>query len=129
MEEWFVTDQIIDKSDLESRKQLYWEGTEVKKDLAWEKRLMPDQLIKRKAISNIESDIDIEIDKPIPDSVKLVKLQRDKEKLSKIKAGPHNEDVIWLNKAIEGLDRKVADGESDKPEIRQKLADKIAELS
>jgi hypothetical protein len=128
-DEWFATDQVIDKSDLESRKQLYWEGTEVKKDYEWNKRLMPDQLIKRKAINYIDSEMDKEIEKSTPDVVVLMKFQRDKDKLSKIKAGSDNEDPIWIEKAIEGLDRKVADGEPDKPEIRIKLQNKLGELN
>lgn len=132
--EWYVTEEDIDKSDLESRKQLYWEDngdgtTAIKKDLAWEKRVMPDQLIKKKLIERMDSEIDELLLADTPDPVVVLSKQREMDKIKKLKAGPQNEDVYWMNKAIEGLDKKVAKGEEDKPQIREKIQQKINDLN
>ena len=103
---WFLTDEDIDKSDLESRKQLYHDGDTIKKDINWELRLMPDQLIKRKSLQKNFSFSDFEK-----------------------RAKAHNDDPYWLNKAIEGLDDRVSKGEADKPLIRQKINDRLNELN
>lgn len=117
--EWFVTDQAIDKSDLESRTQLYWDGDEVKKDLLWEKRLMPSFLVKKKHIKSVNEKIDSELAKDESDVISALKLQREKEKCENEKC-----ELFWAEKALEGLDR----AEVDKPVIRQKLEEKITKL-
>lgn len=133
-DDWFLVDaDSIDKSDLESRKQLYWENDQdgnpvIKKDLNWEKRLMPDQLIKKKRLAKLEKELDDELAKEAPNAVVVAKKQRDCEKIKVKKAGPQNEDPFWLDESIKGLNEKVAKGESDKPDVRKKLQDKIKEL-
>lgn len=122
--EWFLSDQPIDKSDLESRKQLYHDGDVVKKDISWEKSLMPDQLIKKKHLKKLGEDLDIELNSEAPDPIKTIKLQREIDKCKDHKAGVHNEDCKWCEIALEGL--KHAD--IPKPEIEKKLKDKIKEL-
>jgi len=130
--DWFIYDGIIDKSDLESREQLYWEDvdgkTEIKKDLNWEVKLMSDQVVKKKHLNRIRKELDGELEKETPDPITVSKLQRSLDKHKEIKAGPHNEDETWTTIAIQNLDKRVSKGESDKPIIRQKLQDKLNEL-
>jgi hypothetical protein len=124
--EWFVTDQLIGKSDIESHKQLYVEpnSIEIKKDLAWEKVLMPDQLIKRKHINHLQSLLDAELDKQSPDPVTVVKMQRQIQKEHAIPASAGNDSEYWLEKSIEGLARAP----KQKPEVEAKLNAKLQEL-
>jgi len=127
--DWFPHDGVVDESGIESSAQLYHDGTnEIKKDLNWEIKLMPDYIIKNKHLERIRADLDTELEKINPDAVKVVKMQRDLDKHKEIKAGGHNEDPVWINVAIANLDKRVAKGEADKPGIRQKLIDKKAEL-
>jgi len=128
--EWFVCDnnELPSKSTLESRKQWYHDGNTVKADLSWEIRLMPDQLIKRKHIKRLQAQIDEELSKENSDPIALMKLQRKCDQCKEKKAGPHNEDVFWLEIAKINLDERVAKGEEDKLVIREKLQDKIQEL-
>jgi hypothetical protein len=123
--EWFVTDEDIDKSDLESRKQLYWEIKNgeniIKKDLSWEKRLMPDHIIKKKYLKKIENNLDVELKKDIPSEIEVAKLNRQYQKVFQEKAGTHNENSFWIDIALAGLDDRVKNGEPDKVEIRKKL--------
>lgn len=127
--EWFITDEHIDKSDLESRKQLYCDGQKIKKDLEWKIRLMPDQLIKRKHLNKLHSKIDEELEKQNPDSIALMKLHQEREFWKSKKCGAHNDCKETSKLALKNLDKKVSDGEPDKPVIRQKLLAKIAELT
>lgn len=124
---WFVTDQSIDKSDLESRRQLYVEegSTEIKKDLAWEKILMPDQLIKKKHLKAIQDEIDLEAAKQNPDVIKIVKKQSELRQAQNEPAGSKNESAFWAQKAIDGLAR----ASKPKPQIAAKLAAKLQELT
>lgn len=119
-DQWFLTDQEIDKSDLESRKQLYVDGETIKKDLDWEKRLMPDQLIKKKEIAGISKKMKTETD-----PVKIAVFMSDLEEIKSKEAGIDNEEKYWAEKALAGLDR----AEKDKPEVRTKLEQKIQDLS
>lgn len=124
--EWFLTDQQIDKSDLESRRQLYVEegSTEIKKDLAWEAVMMPDHVIKRKHIKNLNKLLEQESESETADPMKVVKLWMDVKKNSEKKASASNESPYWIEKAIEGLGR----AEKDKPKIKERLEAKLAEL-
>lgn len=121
--EWFWQDEQVDKSDIESRKQLYHDGNQIKKDLSWEIKLMPDQLIKKKHTRALNAELEIHLSNN--DTLNALKKQREIEKIKDIKAGPHNEDSFWLQKSLDGLSRASI----DKPIIRKKLQDKIAELS
>ena len=125
--EWFICDHsnLPSKLEMESRKQWYHDGNVVKCDKDWIIRLMPDQLIKRKHIKRIQAKIDAELEKEAPDSVALIRLQRDCDKCGEIKAGPQNENKLWSEIALQNLDERVANGEPDKPLIRQKLMEKI----
>ncbi|NIQ92437.1 MAG: hypothetical protein GWN93_27030 [Deltaproteobacteria bacterium] len=122
--EWFLYDGEIDKSDLESRKQLYWEGDEIKKDYAWEKRLMPNQLIKRKHIKRLRKKVGDELARTSPNPIDAIAKLLELDECRIEKAGTSNEELFWVEKAVANLDE---DGH-DKPEIRKKLQDKIKEL-
>lgn len=112
--------------------QLYCDGEfkkeNLKIDYNWDYYLMPSSLIKQKHIKRVQSQIDEELAKPTPDAVKLVTLQRNCEKCKEVKAGTQNKDVYWMNIAIANLDARVANGEPDKPVIREKLLAKIEQL-
>lgn len=124
---WFITDQLIDKSDLESHKQLYVESgtTEIKKDLGWEVMLMPDQLIKQKHLKAIQKEIDLELESTDPDILKILKKQSEIKKLQQEPAENDNSSSFWIQKAIDGLAR----ASKPKPQIEEKLAAKLEELT
>ena len=127
--DWFIADEKPSKVGLESRKQLYHDGTnEIKKDLNWEVRLMPDHVIKKKYLKKLDDEVGAELAQENPDLTKIFKCQHALEKHKAIEATNQNDDSLWLEKAIEGLDAKVASGEPDKPKIRKILKDKIKQL-
>lgn len=105
-----------DKSKLESRCQLYHEGDSIKIDSAWERRVMPCQLIKSKEIKYQTALIDAELAKEAPDAVELVRAQR---KIEQVKTMT---DVETYEMAIENLAR----AEVAKPEIEAKLQEKVS---
>lgn len=121
--EWFWKDEQIDKSDLESREQLYHDGTdEVKKDLTWSKVLMPTFLIKQRHIDNISKTLDTELAKDSPDAIVALKLNQQKEAAKKLDIQKDEKEIYQI--AIEGLARS----EKDTTAIKAKLEDKIAEI-
>lgn len=128
--EWFLcdNDNLPSKEGLESRKQLYHDGDSVKVDTDWSVRLMPDQLIKKKHLKKLSEKIDAELDSNVQDPINVIKLQRQYEFCKSKKAGVHNEDNFWSELALENLDARVENGESDKKTIRKKLKEKIKEL-
>ena len=117
---YFIT-ETQDKSDIESRVQLYHDGLtdEVKKDLSWEFVLMPDAVIKKKYVEDFNTEIELELAKETPDFGVVNRLNREKEVS---KDWTH---VECLTKAVEGLDNRIAKGKADKSLIRQKLLAKI----
>lgn len=119
--EWFWQDESIDKSSIESRKQLYHDGNSVKADSDWSVRIMPDQLIKQKHIKALNAELDTHLDND--DALNALKKQREIEKAKVIKAGWHNEECFWAEKALQGLSR----ASKDKPIIREKLERIISE--
>ena len=126
-------DGKFDKSEIESRAQIYWEDLpngdfEVKKDLTWDVKIMPDEIIKKKLLKKLQKSLDEELAKNDGDAFSALRLHREIEKLKSIKATNQNENPFWIEKAIEGLDTKVANGESDKSKIRKILKDKIKQL-
>ena len=120
--------ELPDLKKIESRKQLFHDGNNVKVDVAWEKNLMPDQLIKRKHLKKLHDKIREELSKESPDTIKISKFQHEYADHSNIKAGIHNEDSHWAELSLKKLDEKVANGEPDKPIIREKLLGKINQL-
>lgn len=130
---WSVLDKRVDKSDIETREQLYWEEkpdgtTLVKKDYDWAVKLMPEHIIKKRHLKRLQKELDDELEKPSPDAVALIKKQRECDKCRDMKAGNQNEDPYWIEVALKNLDKRVSGGEPDKPEIRKKLQDKLKEL-
>lgn len=117
-------EQVPKIGEIEDWAQLYHENNNLKKDLSWEVRLMPDHLLKRKHLKSLSDKIETELMKDTPDPIVIARLQLDCEKCKKEKAGPHNENLFWAEKALAGLER----AEIDKPVIRQKLEEKISKL-
>lgn len=95
----------------------------LKQDKEWNCVLMPDFLIKQKRLASKAAILDAELEKQSPDPVQVVKLQREIEKTKECNCPIKHKE--W---ALEGLDSRVAKGESDKPVVRQKLLNKKAEL-
>lgn len=126
---WELVEQssIPSKLGLESRRQLIWKddgngNITYHRDEKWEERLMCCDVIKRKHLNRLNKQIDDEHLKDAPDILKISKLIREKEMCRDW------DDKTWYGKAIDNLNARVAAGEPDKPAIRRKLIDKIAEL-
>lgn len=131
--DYVIVDTKPSKVGLESRKQLYWEldgngNTVIKQDLAWEKRLMPDQVIKKKHLDSLKARVETMLGADIVDPVELTRAQHEHTKIKDMKAGPQNENPFWINLALTNLDKRVAKGESDKPNVREKLLAKKQEM-
>lgn len=94
----------------------------LKQDVSWEKCLMPSYLIRGKHISKLEKTLDNLISNNISDPLEILKLQREKEKSLKFSKEE------WHEQALKNLDARVANGEPDKPVIREKLLAKIEQL-
>lgn len=120
----------LDASDLPSEEGRDWyshgpltmdgdcKKENLKFDETWSIHLMPVDFLRRKHCGRLDKKIDLELEKPIPDQIQLMKWQREKEKCKE-----WNEKQC-LEQAIKNLDE---DGH-DKPMIREKLAAKIKEL-
>lgn len=123
---WDYAERIeINSEDIQN---VYLEQCEINngtlyKDLAWEKCLMPIFLIKLKYKDFLNFHLDQELDEESPDPIKVIKLQRSKEKIKDWT------ELDTYQQALKNLDEKVQKGEADKPVIRQKLQAKIAELN
>lgn len=116
-----------DYSKGEEDEMLYFDGElkkeNLKKDLTFEIQLMRSETIKKKYLKKLNEKLDSELNKSIPDPILILKTQREKEK-----SKDWTEDQ-WYQQAIKNLDERVIGGESDKPIIRQKILNKIRELS
>lgn len=112
----------------EEDEMLYFDGEvtkeNLKKDINFDIRLMSDETIRKKILKKEIQNLDIELEKQAPDPIKILKIQRKIEKLKKEK-----DSKVLAQLALDGLNERVAHGESDKPIIRQKLQAKISELS
>lgn len=118
----------LEESDLpahEYHESLYFDGDCIKENLkvdtSWEVQLMPEGLIKEKHLTRVNTKLDQELNKQTPSLLDVVKLQRKKEKAKDFKTKE------WYQQALANLDERVANGEPDKPLIRQKLQEKINE--
>lgn len=127
---WELIEQsdIPSKEGLDSRRQLIWKEDgngkiTYRRDESWECRVMCCDVLKKKHIKRLNKQIDSEHEKDAPDIVKISKAMREKEKCKDWS------ELEWYKHAIKQLDDRVSSGESDKPLIRQKLNDKIYELS
>ena len=120
--QWFVEDS----ENLPERiykENVYYDGSSVRLDEGWNQCLMPDFLIKEKTINSHQSELDAELEKPSPDPIVAIKLNREIEK-AKGKSDPQ----MIAQMALEGLDKRIEKGEPDKTIIRQKLIARIALL-
>lgn len=123
--EYFVVEDLPESSWHE---QVYCENNILKVDHDWVIMNMPEQLVKIKYLNKVYKKLDDELSKGNPDPISVVKIQRDIVVAKEKKASIEFTDRFWVEKAIEGLDERVAKGEADKPEIRKKLQDKLKEL-
>ena len=99
----------------------------VKIDADWSQKLMPARVVLKKERERLQSEIDAELERPIPDAVEIMRKQRGLDKIREINASEDLEAEVY-HMALQGLDARVAGGEPDKPQIRAKLQAKIAEL-
>jgi hypothetical protein len=120
----------IDDSDLPeeraSRDQWFPDFEEngepmVKVDTDWSVKLMKPHIIKQDIIKSQKEIIDEELEKGLPDIVVLTKAQR---RIEKVKGMVDQE---LFQEALNELDKRVANGKSDKVEIRAKLESKLRE--
>lgn len=116
-----VDEDVIYNLSFEDIKQLYAESGEVKADSGWDKTLMDSHQIKKRYVNAKKVAIDTELEKESPDLIAIARLQREVEK------SKYYSQLTWHEKALEGLNERVAKGEADKPVIRQKLQEKIDE--
>lgn len=94
----------------------------LKFDEKWEKFLMPGNVIKSKEENKIKREIDVILGKKSPDSIEALRAFRNLEKVSKLHQKNDYDKLCEI--ALNGLER----AEIEKPNIRQKLKDKIKEL-
>jgi len=119
-----VDENEVPASDSDSEQyheQIYFKGDckkeNLKVDKDWNTLVMPDFLIKKKTVERLSKEID-----EINDPSILIKKSRELKEIERKEAGTGNEN-FWLEKALEGLDKKVASGEADKPVVRQKITE------
>ncbi len=121
---WYVTDEIIDKSDLETREQLYWEddpatgGTLIKKDFGWKVKLIPAAHIRLKHKKRLIRKIGEELANASPDQLAIARLNHE------LCCIMDKTDKEWYEQALINL----AEDGHDKPEIVVKINEKIKEL-
>lgn len=94
----------------------------IKIDHNWERKLMPLHHIKNKHTTNIITELDNELNKKNPDTIRALRFYVEHEKSKKLS------EKEWYEQAIINLDAKVAKGEADKPIVREKLLAKIQQL-
>lgn len=107
-------------------------------DSAWTERLMPNFLIRKNRINKINAIIDAELNTVDPDMAEIMRKTREKEILLDYNrwesknltlTQKNNNDLQMAQLALSELDARVANGEPDKPVIRQKLEQKIQDLT
>lgn len=122
--------QIIDSEDLPDResrdKWMPCTTNGLKIDNEWELKLMPTWIVAKKHFRNLENKMQQAIDAQDFQSY----MQANFEWIC-CKNNPASQDknnLFWHEKALENLDARVENGESDKKTIRKKLKEKIKEL-
>lgn len=105
--------------------QLYAQNGQLLCDENWESLLMPGWLVKKKALEDLELQIDSSNDEN-----EKMNLMIQHNYLHKKPWGDENgkTNQFWLQKGLEGLDKRVQEGKADKAVVRQKLQAKLAEL-
>ena len=121
----------LDESDLPSEigrdwfahGPLFMNGSPAKENLnfdeEWQQYLMPKNVVAKKHETRLQAQIDQELQKPVPDPLKVATLQSEKDKIKD-----------WSDKQAyeQALANLEADGK-DKPIIKQKLQEKIKALN
>lgn len=108
--------------------QLYIENGELKADINWEIKLMPKSIIYKKHKKRMEDKIDLELDNQTPNLANIMRWKRSVEKIRlEVKSPTPNATLYQV--ALDHLDENVANGQNDKILIRQKLNQKITELT
>jgi hypothetical protein len=108
---------------VESRKKIYWTGSEISIDTDWSHRVMPDKVIFKRRILKQQAKIEAELAKPAPDMVLVATVQNEISDMMNNKP-KKDHSQYWLDKGLDGLDERVTDGDGDKPLARQKINDK-----
>lgn len=107
-------------------------------DSTWDNRLMPNFLIRKKRVEKIDEFLSAELAKISPDMIEVMRKNLEKSNLlnTKVWIGPNltqqqisANDLQMAQLALSELDARVANGEPDKPVIRQKLEQKIQDLT
>lgn len=108
--------QVPKIGEIEDWAQLYHEdGKTLKVDKDWSVRLMPLPLIRKKFTPRICRTMEAELKKDSPNIPAIVK------KMSEIHLCEYWDDKKWYRQAVKDLDDRMAEGEKDKPVIREKL--------
>lgn len=119
--------EVNDGNDGKVLEQYYFEGEcrkeNLKFDVNWDVCLMPSFKVKKNFFRTLNSNLDEILGSESPDTLQAHKIIRDKEKSKALT------ELEWAEKAIEGLNRRVTKGESDKPVIREKLLKKLEEFT
>jgi len=103
--------------------QLYLENDHVLADTNWERCLMPARAIRARHVKRVIAQRNALLEQSDPDAIKVLRLQMEMEKAKSWT------DIEWYGQALKNLDRRVqVEGEPDKPVIREKLKQKIAQL-
>ena len=113
-----ILDTDLPKTDNKNgsyMEQIYIEDKAVKFDENWDCCVKPIFLIKKDYVEAIKDKINVELLRASPDTLKLIKLQKD--------LGDYKDftDKDWYQKALDMLNESGA----DKPLIQQKLLEKI----
>ena len=132
----YIDVEISELKKFESKdsyhEMIYFDGdcniNNLKQDKSWENCLMPTFLLRKKGIARNIKDVEVELEKKKPSTVKLAKLQYKLTKLKKmVPTEQHN--TFWVREALDGLDKRVAEGKPDKPIIRNKLEEKLKKFT
>lgn len=119
----FITINPNEYPEHQTVEQLFVEDNKVKCDVNWERNLMPTTFVLNKAFAKNQELINEELKKENPDLNTLTLLRAKNDKINYIYKTNNEEEIFKV--ALKGLDERVANGESDKPIIRQKLLERI----
>lgn len=112
-----------DLPDHEYTNQMIIDGDTIKVDSDKSKTILPLKFVHAKHIKALNKALDLELEATEPDTVKILKLSREKEKALKLTVEDNEKELIEI--ALAGLARAPI----DKPLIREKLQARLDELT
>lgn len=112
-----------DLPDHEYTNQMIIDGDTIKVDSDKSKTILPLKFVHAKHIKALNKALDLELEATDPDTVKILKLSREKEKALKLTVEDNEKELIEI--ALAGLSRAPI----DKPLIREKLQARLDELT